>query len=81
MPSRCYVDEAELDGVPDDVREAARAAAAAAGQDGCKLTLQAPCYVPGDAVRRNRALREAMYRAYVTRASELGPPERRQHAR
>ena len=30
---------------------------------------------------RDRALRETLYRAYVTRASELGPPELRQQRR
>ncbi len=66
-------DEAELDGVPDDVRAAARTAAAAAGRDGWRLTLQAPCYVPVMQFARHRPLREAIFRAYNTRASEFGP--------
>ena len=70
-----YVDEAELDGVPADVRAAARAAAEAAGKPGFKLTLQAPCYVPVIQYATNRALREQMFRAYATRASEFGKPE------
>jgi oligopeptidase A len=66
-------DQAELDGVPDDVRAAARTAAAAAGRDGWRLTLQAPCYVPVMQFARHRPLREAMFRGYNTRASEFGP--------
>jgi oligopeptidase A len=68
-----YVGAAALDGVPADVQQAARDAAAAAGREGCKLTLQAPCYVPVLQYASNRALREQLYRAYVTRASDLGP--------
>jgi oligopeptidase A len=74
--SLTVTDASELDGLPEDVREAARAAAAAAGQDGWRLTLQAPCYVPVMQFARHRPLREAMFRAHHTRASEFGPPER-----
>jgi oligopeptidase A len=63
-----------LDGVPDDVREAARAAAAAEGHEGHKITLHAPSYFPVLQYGTDRALREQLYRAYVTRASELGDP-------
>ncbi|MBA4177206.1 MAG: oligopeptidase A [Leptothrix sp. (in: Bacteria)] len=69
------VDESLLDGVPDDVRQAARDTAAAAGVAGCRLTLQAPCYVPLMQYASQRPLREQLYRAYGTRASELGPAE------
>ena len=65
----------ELDGVPQDVRAAARAAAQAHGQDGYRLTLKQPCYVPLMQFAHNRALRERLYRAYVTRASDQAPPE------
>ena len=66
----------DLDGVPDDVKAATRAAAEADGKDGHKLTLHMPSYLPVMQYATNRALREAMYRAYATRASELGAPER-----
>src|SRR5256885_10032052 len=36
----------ELDGVPQDVRQAARSAAEAEGKQGFKLTLKMPCYLP-----------------------------------
>ena len=64
-----------LAGVPADVREAAREAARAAGQDGFKLTLQSPSYTPLMSHAEDRNLRETLYRAYNTRASEYGPPE------
>jgi oligopeptidase A len=70
-----YASEAELDGVPADVIQPARAAAQAEGLEGCKLTLHFPCYFPVMQYARDRALREKLYTAYVTRASELGPPE------
>ncbi|MBC7735114.1 MAG: M3 family metallopeptidase [Bacteriovorax sp.] len=70
-----YAAEAELDGVPDDVKQATRAAAQAEGFDGHKLTLHFPCYLPVMQDARNRALRERLYTAYATRASEFGPAE------
>ena len=69
-----FVTEADLAGVPEDVRRAAREAAAAAGREGCKLTLQSPCYGPVMQFATQRALREQLYRAQGTRASEFGPP-------
>ncbi len=70
-----YATEAELDGVPADVKQAARAAAEAEGKLGHKITLHFPSYFPVMQYGHNRALRETLYRAYVTRASELGKPE------
>jgi oligopeptidase A len=71
----CYASADELAGVPDDIVQAARAAARAEGREGAKLTLQAPCYFPVMQYARDRALRERLYRAHVTRASEFGPAE------
>jgi oligopeptidase A len=68
-------DEQGLSGIPDDVREAARAAAQTEGRPGWKFTLHAPSYLPVMQYADDRALRELMYRAYVTRASEFGKPE------
>ncbi len=64
-------DEAALAGIPNDVREAARAAAEKAGKPGWKLTLQMPCYLPVMQYAEDRDLRARMYRAYATRASEF----------
>jgi oligopeptidase A len=72
-----YVSErTELAGIPEDVLETARAAAAKDGRDGWKLTLHMPCYMPVMQYADHHGLRERMYRAYFTRASEFGPPER-----
>jgi len=65
-----FATEEELDGVPDDVKQAARAAAVADGKDGFKLTLKMPCYLPVMQFATHSALRERLYRAYVTRASD-----------
>lgn len=65
-----YVDSAELDGVPPDVRDATAAAARADGKEGHKLTLKMPVYLPVMQFARSSALRERLYRAYVTRASD-----------
>ena len=76
---KLVVDEGRLAGVPEDVRqvarEAAREASATAGPADCLLTLQIPCYLPVMQFAQDRALREALFRAYTTRASELGAPE------
>lgn len=61
----------ELAGVPDDVKLAARHAAQLAGHSGHRLTLHAPCYLPVMQYALDRRLRETLYRAYVTRASEF----------
>ncbi len=63
----------ELAGLPEDAREAAREAAHKEGRDGWKFTLHFPSYFPVLQYSDNRAMRETLYRAYVTRASELGP--------
>ena len=70
-----YASAAELDGVPEDVQRAARDAAAAEGRNDFKLTLKMPCYQPVLTHASHRPLREAMFRAYNTRASEFGRPE------
>ena len=60
----------ELEGVPADVQQAARSAAEAEGQAGYKLTLKMPCYLPVMQFARSSSLRETLYKAYVTRASD-----------
>jgi oligopeptidase A len=66
---------AELDGLPDDVLQAAQEAAQAADKSGWLFTLKAPSYMPVMQYAESRSLREKMYRAYGTRASEFGKPE------
>ncbi len=65
----------ELSGLPDDVLQAAQEAAQAASKGGWLFTLKAPSYMPVMQYADNRTLREKMYRAYGTRASEFGKPE------
>ena len=67
--------EADLAGLPDDARAAAKAAAEKDGKPGWKFTLQAPSYIPVLQFCDNRELRARMYRAYATRASEFGKAE------
>ena len=74
-----YVSEDELAGVPADVVAAARAAATAEGREGCKLTLQLPCYLPVMQFAHSAALRQYLYRAYVTRASDQAEGEALQY--
>ena len=65
-------DEAELAGLPDDVKHAARTAAEKDGKRGFKFTLHFPSYFPILQYADKRELREAIYRANSTKASELG---------
>ena len=65
-------DEAELSGLPEDAIAAAREAANKEGQPGWKFSLQAPSYMPVMQYADFQPLRERFYRAYTTRASELG---------
>jgi oligopeptidase A len=68
-------DRAELSGIPQDVLDTAAEAALKDGRDGWKLTLHMPCYQPVMQYADNPGIRERMYRAYSTRASEFGRPE------
>lgn len=65
-------DSAQLTGLPEDVLEAARGAAQRDGKDGFKFTLHFPSFFPVLQYADNRALRERIYRANVTKASDLG---------
>jgi oligopeptidase A len=65
-----YALAAELEGLPDDVKQTAQEAAKAEGKEGYKLTLKMPSYLPVMQFAKSSALRETLYRAYVTRASD-----------
>jgi oligopeptidase A len=67
--------EADLAGLPDDAKAAAKAAAEKDGKPGWKFTLHAPSYIPVLQFCDNRELRARMYRASATRASEFGKVE------
>jgi oligopeptidase A len=68
-------DAAKLSGIPADVQEAAKKAAEEENKPGWKLSLRAPCYYPVMQYADDRGLRETLYRAYATRASEFGKAE------
>src|SRR5687768_5731705 len=69
------VTKAEIAGIPEDVLEAAREAARKDGKEGWKFTLHMPSYLPVMQYADDRKLRETMYHASSTRASEFGKPE------
>ncbi len=68
-------DKAELAGIPEDALQAAADAAKSEGKEGWLFTLHFPSYMPVLQYGDNRNLRELLYRAYATRASEFGKPE------
>ena len=71
--TKLITDESELAGMPESALAAAKAQAEAKEQEGFLLTLDIPSYLPVMTYCDNQALREEMYRAYSTRASDQGP--------
>jgi len=67
-------DRNELSGIPEDVLATAAEAAKKEGRDGWRLTLHQPCFGPVMQYADHHGLRERMFRANFTRASEFGPP-------
>ncbi|MFM7227645.1 MAG: M3 family metallopeptidase [Betaproteobacteria bacterium] len=65
-------DEARLAGLPEDVKQAAQASAEREGKTGWRFSLHFPSYFPVLQYADDRALRETLYRANATKASELG---------
>ena len=74
-----YATAEEMQGIPADVQQAARTAAQAEGKDGFKLTLKIPCYLPVMQFATHSSLREKLYRAYVTRASDQAEGDGQQY--
>ncbi|TKB46582.1 oligopeptidase A [Thalassotalea mangrovi] len=66
-------DESELTGLPENAKAGAAELAQAQDKSGWIFTLDIPSYLPVMMYADNEALRETLYRAYVTRASDLGP--------
>jgi oligopeptidase A len=66
-------DENLLAGLPQSAKAAAAQLAQQHDLAGWLFTLDIPSYLPVMTYADNRDWREEMYRAYVTRASELGP--------
>lgn len=70
---RQVLDEAELAGLPESARAAAKQAATSRELEGWLFTLDIPSYLPVMMYSENRALREELYTAFATRASDQGP--------
>jgi len=66
-------DAEQLSGLPDSAIEAAAELAKEHDQQGWRFTLDIPSYLPVMTYADNAALREQMYKAFVTRASDVGP--------
>lgn len=65
--------EERLDGLPSNVLAQAAQAAKHNQQDGFRFDLSAPSYLGVMTYAEDRALRQEVYLAFVTRASEIGP--------
>ena len=70
---KIVADENQLKGLPESALQAAKQSAQNKGVEGYRFTLEIPSYLPVMTYCENRRLREEMYRAFVTRASEQGP--------
>ena len=66
-------DEAALDGLTDSAKAQMKQAAEAKGLDGWLISLEFPSYFAVMTYANDRALREELYAAYCTRASDQGP--------
>jgi oligopeptidase A len=71
--NKLITDNSLLAGLPEHTVEAARIAAEKQEKTGWLLTLDYPCYDAVMTYADQRELREEMYTAYVTRASDQGP--------
>ncbi|MGO2414190.1 MAG: M3 family metallopeptidase, partial [Cobetia crustatorum] len=67
------VEEEALTGVPESGLAALKANAEAKGLEGYRITLDFPSFFPVLSYADNRELREEVYTAFVTRASDKGP--------
>ena len=72
-----YASKDQLKGVPADVLQATRDAAQKEGQQGHRLTLKMPVYLPVMQFADSSDLREQLYKAHVTRASDQAPEDAR----
>jgi oligopeptidase A len=66
-------DESLLAGLPESAMDAAKQVANSKDLQGWLFTLDIPSYLPVMMYADDRNLREEMYRAYTSRASEIGP--------
>ena len=73
-----YATEDEVAGIPADVLQTARAQGQAEGKTGYRLSLKMPSYLPVMQFADSTVLRETLYQAYTTRASDQAPAQFRQ---
>jgi oligopeptidase A len=66
-------DEDSLRGLPEHALHTAKELAVQKGLEGWVFNLEFPCYLAVVSYAEDRSLREEMYRAYITRASDQGP--------
>ncbi len=66
-------DESRLKGLPDHALHAAKTLADEKKQPGWLISLEIPSYLAVMTYAEDRSLREEIYHAYVTRASDQGP--------
>ncbi|MET0067315.1 MAG: oligopeptidase A [Candidatus Thiodiazotropha sp.] len=71
--SKLIIDPQALAGLPESALALAKQTATQRDQDGWLLTLEFPSYYPVMMYADDRALRQELYEAYSTRASECGP--------
>jgi len=70
---KLIIDENQLAGLPESARSMAKQNAEQKEKEGWLFTLEFPSYYAVMSYADNRALRQEMYQAYVTRASDQGP--------
>ena len=70
---RHITDEQDLSGLPESALAGAKQAAEQKELDGYVITLDFPSYFPVMTYCDNRALRQEVYEAFLTRASDQGP--------
>ena len=70
-----YASADQVAGIPQDVLQTARAQAETEGKTGYRLSLKMPSYLPVMQFAESSPLREILYKAYTTRASDQAPAE------
>lgn len=71
--------EEEMSGIPEDVKASTLNAAEQKSLKGYLLSLKMPCYFPVMQYAHSRSLRERIYKAFVTRASDQSDENSRQY--
>jgi oligopeptidase A len=66
-------DEVRLSGLPEAARMSAGEAARSEGKEGWKFSLQLPSLIPVLQHADDRAFREQLFKAFITRSSDLAP--------